>query len=124
MTEPQPETKAELQATEADATTEEMPVDNLLGLKLLVVFMGVLLIVCIIAFFAILFIKGVKKDEPALAETPEMVLNLSDQEKVTNMTFGGRDLALQIEGPEGRRIVIVNPYTADHKAVIHLEKQD
>ncbi len=100
---------------------EDVPVDNLLGLKILVVFMAVLLLVCIIAFFSVLLINGSKKDQ--LQQTvPQMVLNIADSEKITNMSLTGRDLALQVEGPEGRRILIVNPYTADHKAVIILKQ--
>ena len=102
-----------------NSTPEEGPVDNLFAMKVLVIFLGVILIGCAVAFFSVLLLMD-RGEEPELAVLPQMSVQVSLDEKITNMTLDGRDFALQIEGPESRRIVIVNPYTANHKAVINL----
>ncbi len=112
-----------VQALEGEEGVVEAPVDNLFGLKVMVVFMGVLLVVAIITFFTLLFFK-LKKGEPEVElMAPEMVVHVMDSEKVTEMVMSGRDLVLKIEGPDGRRIVVVNPYMADQKAVVHLKEK-
>ncbi|WP_306253098.1 hypothetical protein [Parvularcula sp. IMCC14364] len=95
------------------------PVDNLIAMKVLVIFLGVILVGCAVAFFSILLLMDTD-EAPQSAQLPQMAVELALDEEITNMTLDGNDLALQIEGPSGRRIIIVNPYTADHKAVINL----
>ncbi len=112
-----------VQAPEGDEAVGEAPMDNLLGLKVMVVFMGVLLVVAIITFFTLLFFKLNKGESEVELMAPEMIVHVLDREEVTDMTMSGRDLVLKIEGPEGRRIVVVNPYTAEQKAVVHLKEK-
>ncbi len=102
---------------------EEAPVDNLFAMKVLVIFLGVILIGCAVAFFSVLLLMD-REAEPQPAVLPQMSVQVALEEKITNMTLDGRDLALQIEGPDSRRIVIVDPYTASHKAVINLVPED
>ncbi|MCI5047454.1 MAG: hypothetical protein MRY59_08115 [Aquisalinus sp.] len=102
-----------------NADAEAAPVDNLFAMKVLVIFLGVILIGCAVAFFSLLLLMN-NDEETDLATLPQMSVQVALDEKITSMTLDGRDLALQIEGPEGRRIIIVDPYTANHKAVINL----
>ena len=114
----QEQVKVEEQGQNGEAPA---PVDNLFAMKLLVISLGVILIVCAITFFALLFMKGTKKKE-VVATPIEMSVVVAPDETLENVTVNGRELILHIEGEEGARIVIVNPYTAQEKAIVKLDK--
>ena len=128
-------------ASQADAQPgmqakgEDAPVDNLLGLKLLVVSMGVLLVVAAITFVILLVLKSNEPDEaegggPAQVasttvagdDVPLVRLRLQPEEEVVDMMLDGRSLALHLKSSRGERILIIDPYTSDHRSVIEIDR--
>jgi len=111
---------------------EDVPVDNLLGLKLLVVSMGVLLVVAAITFVILLALKSDEPEEADLApvtttveageDIPVLQLNLQPGEEIVEMSLDGRSLALRLQTPDGERILIIDPYTSDHRSVIEISR--
>ncbi|NHK28865.1 hypothetical protein FF098_013165 [Parvularcula flava] len=114
---------------------EDVPVDNLLGLKLLVVSMGVLLVVAAITFVILLVLKS---NEPEATEetapaqvasttvagddVPSVQLILQPGEEIVDMVLDENSLALHLQSSQGERILIIDPYTSDHRSVIEIER--
>ncbi|GGD09960.1 hypothetical protein [Aquisalinus flavus] len=120
------------QPSDGQPQGEEVPVDNLLGLKLLVVSMGVLLVVAAITFVILLVVKSNEPEEtvPAPVTTigqtgenvPAVQLSLEPGEEIVDMVLDGRNLALHLKTADGERILIIDPYTSDHRAVIDIAR--
>ena len=114
----------------ADATDPAAAPDNLFALKLVVVFLGVLLVVAAITFVMLLVLE--RPDEDAIVEEDatvgrageftEMQLDLAPGDRIEEMSMGSRHLALRIESDTGERIVLVDPYTGGYRAVVNVER--
>ena len=94
-------------------------------MKMVVIFLGVILLVLAITFFVLLALKGDKEKESAITPVREAIeltqshiLVLETGEEIAHMAISDDILAVHVTGPNGQRIILVNPYTADHKGVI------
>ncbi|MGV6801606.1 MAG: hypothetical protein ACWA5L_06770 [bacterium] len=104
---------------EKNISSKTSILDNEQAMLGLVIGLGVVLLATAAGFFYMLLNDSPKPatHEPAI---PELTLALRPDEKITNMELNGSTLALHLEGPDGQRILLVNPYTMDHKAVINI----
>jgi hypothetical protein len=110
----------------------EVQLPDYFMMKIITIFLGVILIGCAITFFILLALKGTGNDEPVVAVEENLLpaahtaakpgtLALDAGEVITHMAVSEKLLAVHVSGPNGQRILLIDPYTADHKNVITVE---
>ena len=105
---------------EASPMAESSPMEGV-GLKLLVIFLGVLLLVVACTFFILLFTRGAATSAAEAGPTAtEISAALGEGEAVVETTLSRDAVALRIDGPAGERVEVYDLDDGALRAVVRL----
>lgn len=92
-------------------------------MKMLVIFLGIVLLALAVLFVVLLFTRGIGGSK-STADTPAVLeLVLAPEEEIRTLAVQGSLLAVHTDGPAGERILLVNPYTLDQRGEITVRRE-